>query len=88
MLGASIAGMMVLLSKEFIKMMIIAFVLAVPIAYYAMDWWLQDFAFRTEMKITTFISARVLSFVVAWLTMSFQSLKAARTNPVNALRDE
>ncbi|MDA0193906.1 MAG: FtsX-like permease family protein [Bacteroidetes bacterium] len=87
-LGATIAGIMGLLSKEFIKLMIIAFVLAVPIAYYAMDWWLQDFAFRTELKITTFLSAGVLSFVVAWLTMSFQSLKAARTNPVNALRNE
>ena len=83
-LGASVAAIMTLLSKEFIKLMVIAFVLAVPVSYFAMDWWLQDFAFRTELKFTTFIVAGILSFVVSWFTMSFHSLKAARTNPVKA----
>lgn len=87
-LGASIAGIMGLLSKEFIRLMIVAFILAVPMSYFAMDWWLQDFAFRTDLKLTTFLVAGVLSFVVSWFTMSFQSFKAARMNPVKALRDE
>ncbi|MEQ9425574.1 MAG: ABC transporter permease [Cyclobacteriaceae bacterium] len=87
-LGASITSIMALLSKEFIKLMIIAFVLAVPLAYYGMDLWLQDFAFRTELQPMTFVLAGVITFVISWTTMSFQSLRAARTNPVKALRDE
>ena len=87
-LGASVTGIMALLSKEFVKLMIVAFILAVPVSYYAMDLWLQDFAFRTELKFTTFVIAGLLSFIISWFTMSFQSLRAARTNPVNALRDE
>ena len=87
-MGASISGIMGLLSKESMKLMFIAFVLASPLAYFAMDSWLQDFAFRTDIKVTTFLAAGILSFLVAWLTMSYNTLRAARTNPVNALRDE
>lgn len=87
-MGASITGIMALLSKESMKLMLIAFVLASPLSYWAMDNWLQDFAFRTDIKVTTFITAGILSFLVAWLTMSYNTFRAARTNPVNALRDE
>ncbi len=87
-MGASVTGIMGLLSKESMKLMFIAFILASPLAYFAMDSWLQDFAFRTDIKVTTFITAGILSFLVAWLTMSYNTLRAARTNPANALRDE
>ena len=87
-MGASIAGIMGLLSKESMKLMLIAFVLASPLAYFAMDSWLEDFAFRTNIKITTFLIAGSLAFIVAWLTMSYNTLRAARTNPANALRNE
>ncbi len=87
-MGASIVGIMGLLSKESMKLMIVAFVIASPLSYWVMDGWLQDFAFRTDINFMTFITAGALSFIVAWLTMSYNTIKAARSNPVNALRDE
>ena len=87
-LGASVAGIMSLLSKEFIKLMTISFVIAAPISYLAMNAWLEDFAYRTSINVMTFILAGISSFLVAWVTMSYQALKAAQTNPVNTLRDE
>lgn len=87
-LGASIPSIVILLSKNFIKLVLISFVISVPVAYFAMKEWLNDFAYRTEIKLTTFIVAGLIAFAVAWITMSFQSWKAARMNPVKSLRDE
>jgi len=87
-LGASVAGVTALLSKEFIKLVLIATVIAVPIAWYAMDSWLKDFAFRIELRWWTFALAGLLAVVVALLTVSFQSVKAALMNPVRSLRSE
>ena len=87
-MGASVTGIMGLLSMESMKLMLIAFLVASPLSYFAMDSWLQDFAFRTDIKITTFITAGLLSFLVAWMTMSYNILRAARTNPARALRSE
>ncbi|WP_422358499.1 ABC transporter permease [Reichenbachiella sp.] len=87
-LGASISGIVFMLSKSFIKLVAVAFVLAVPAAYFAMGYWLEDFAYRTEIKAVTFIGIGILAFAIAWLTMGFQSWKAARLNPVKSLREE
>ncbi|MEP1791812.1 ABC transporter permease [Reichenbachiella sp.] len=87
-MGASITGIVVMLSKNFIKLVIVSFVVAVPAAYYAMGYWLEDFAYRTELKPLTFVVVGVIAFAIAWLTMGFQSWKAARMNPVQSLREE
>ncbi|MFY0598536.1 MAG: ABC transporter permease [Cyclobacteriaceae bacterium] len=87
-LGASVTNIVTLLSRNFVKLVIISFVVSVPISYWGMKQWLDDFAYRTEIKPLTFIIAGLLAFVVAIATMSFQSWKAARVNPVKSLRDE
>jgi putative ABC transport system permease protein len=87
-LGASIAGIVALLSKDFLKLVLVAFAVASPIAYFAMNRWLQDFAYRIQIGIETFLLAGLLALAIAWLTVSYQSLKAALANPVEALRYE
>jgi len=87
-LGASIMSIIALLSKEFIKLVGIAFLIAAPVAYYFMNEWLQDFENRTNIDITVFLLAGILALVIAWVTMSFQSWSAARVNPVKSLKDE
>lgn len=87
-LGASISSIVNLLSKNFIKLVLIAFVIAIPISYLAMEYWLGDFAYRTNLKPLTFIAAGIGTMVIAWATISFQSWKAARANPVKSLRTE
>ena len=78
----------VLLSKDFTKLVVIAFLLAAPVAYFVMNKWLQDFAYRTPLNPTVFVLAGVLALMIAWLTVSYQALKAALLNPVEALRYE
>ncbi|MFC2134351.1 ABC transporter permease [Bacteroidota bacterium] len=87
-LGATVPGVVVLLSKEFGKLIIISFVIAVPLAYYAMTTWLEDFAYRTDIGIYTFIFAGLLAFVIALATVSYHAIKVALANPVNSLRYE
>jgi len=87
-MGASIFGITTLMSKEFAKLVLIAFVLAIFPAYYVMDQWLNDFANRVDIDIWVFVISGVSAFVIAWLTVSYQSLKAARINPVKSLRYE
>ncbi len=87
-LGASVPNIVGMLSKEFIKLVVIAFVIAVPLGYYAMNTWLENFAYKIELGYAVFILAGVISFLIAWLTVGFESLKAAMNNPVNALRNE
>ncbi len=87
-LGASVVGIMTLLSKEFIKLMAIAFALATPLSYLVMNKWLEEFVYRTTVEYSTFIIAGSGLFLIAWITISYQSLKAAQTNPVNTLGDE
>ena len=87
-MGASVAGIVGLLSKEFIKLVIVAFVIAVPLGYYAMDKWLSGFAYKIELNAVVFILAGLISLLIAWLTVSFESVKAAISNPVNSLRNE
>jgi putative ABC transport system permease protein len=87
-MGASSFDVVFMLSKEFTRLVIISFVIAIPVAYYAMDQWLQNFAYKVEIGVGAFIIAGISTIVVAWLTVSFQSAKAARVNPVKSLRTE
>jgi putative ABC transport system permease protein len=86
--GAKIWQVMLMLNMDFVKWVAIAFVIATPIAYYAMDKWLQNFAYRTPLSWWVFALAGLLALVIALLTVSWQSWLAARRNPVEALRYE
>lgn len=87
-LGASVTDITALLSKSFLKLVLIAFVIAVPISWYFMEQWLQDFEFRIHISAINFITAGVLALAIALLTVSFQAIKAAKQNPVKSLRTE
>ncbi len=87
-LGASIMSIITLLSKEFLKLVGIAFIIAAPISYYFMSEWLQDFENRTNINFMVFLLAGIIALVIAWVTMSFQSWNAARVNPAHSLKDE
>ncbi len=86
--GATTWQVMLMLNIDFVKWVAIAFVIATPIAYYAMDKWLQNFAYRTQLSWWVFALAGLLALVIALLTVSWQSWLAARRNPVEALRYE
>jgi putative ABC transport system permease protein len=87
-LGASITGIIILLNKQFTKWVLIANIVAWPIAYYAMSKWLQGFAYRINLGIWTFALAAVVALVIAVITVSYQSFKAALANPAESLRYE
>jgi len=87
-LGASIFNIVTMLSKDFLKLVVIAALLAFPIAWYAMNTWLQDFAYRTNISWWMFLLAGLLSALIALVTISFQAIKAAFTNPVKSMRTE
>lgn len=86
--GASITKVMVLLNRDFVQWVALAFVIAVPISWYAMHRWLEGFAYRTTMGWWIFVLAGTLTLLVALLTVSWQSLRAARTNPAEILKSE
>ena len=87
-LGASVSDIVALLSKDFIMLVVIAFVIAAPVAYFIMHRWLQDFAYRTNISLLIFIAAGLLAVMIALATISFQAIKAAIANPVKSLRTE
>lgn len=87
-MGASVGSIVGLLSQDFLKLVLIAFVVASPIAYYGMYKWLQNFAYRTDIHWWIFLIAAFLSTAIAFVTVSFQSIRAALTNPVKSLRSE
>ncbi len=87
-LGASVAGIVRMLSKDFLKLVLIALVIAVPIAAYFMNRWLQDFAYRINIQWWVFGIAAVIAILIALITVSFQAIKAAVANPVKSLRTE
>ncbi|NQZ78043.1 MAG: ABC transporter permease [Ekhidna sp.] len=87
-LGASIMSIIMLLSKEFLKLVTISFVVGSVIAGFLMDRWLQDFENRTNLNVTVFLIAGALALAIAWITMSYQSWSAARVNPAKSLKDE
>ena len=87
-LGASVAGITGMLTKDFLKLVVVAIVIASPIAYYFMNKWLSDFAYRIDIQWWMFAAAGIGAVVIAFLTVSFQSIKAALANPVKSLRNE
>ena len=87
-LGASAAGIVLLLSKEFTKWVLLANIIAWPVAYYAMNRWLQNFAYRINIGPLIFIQSAVLALLVALLTVSYQAMKVSLANPVDTLRYE
>jgi putative ABC transport system permease protein len=87
-LGASVTGIVGLISWDFLKLVLISIVIASPLAYYAMHKWLQDFAFRITIQWWVFALAGVMALVIAFITIGFQSIKAAVANPVKSLRSE
>jgi putative ABC transport system permease protein len=87
-LGATVPNIVLLLSKEFVKLVVIASVIAIPVAAWAMDKWLQDFAYRIDVQWVVFVLAGVIAFIIALGTVSIQAFKAAVTNPVESLRSE
>lgn len=87
-MGASVGNIVNLLSKDFLRLVLIAFVIAVPLAGYLMHKWLEDFAYRTGLSWWVFILSGVLAVLIALATVSFQAIKAAIANPVKSLRTE
>ena len=87
-LGASESSIVRLLSQNFLKLVLVAFVVAVPLAWFALDQWLADFAYRVAMPWWIFALAGLLATVIAMLTVSVQSVRAATANPVDSLRSE
>ena len=87
-LGASVFQLVVLLSREITILVFIAFFIAIPITWLLMDSWLDDFVYRITPGPGVFIAAGIMSVIIAWITVSYQSIKTAFSNPVHALRDE
>ncbi|SEP11744.1 ABC transporter permease [Mucilaginibacter sp. OK283] len=87
-LGSSVQSILILISKDLLKPVFLATVIAMPIGYYCMNKWLQTFAYKTPLHWWIFVLAAFITFIIAVLTISFQSLKAAMMNPVRSLRSE
>lgn len=87
-LGAKAIGLMMLFSTEFTRLVILSLLVAIPLSYFMVDSWLADFAYKTPIDIGVFAIAGVAALIIAWSTISFQSLKAAYRNPIQSLRDE
>ncbi len=87
-LGASVASIVTLLSKDFLKLVMLANIIAWPLAWWAIHKWLQDFEYRTEIGWWVFALAGIGALLIALVTISFQAIKAAIANPVKSLRSE
>ena len=87
-LGASVNSIVILLSRDFGKLIVIAFVVSAPLAWYAIDWWLQSYTYKTEIGLNVYVFAGALAFMVALFTMGYQSIKAAKSDPVKSLKDQ
>jgi putative ABC transport system permease protein len=87
-LGASVSGLVTMLSRDFLKLVLISALFAIPFAWWAMNKWLQDFAFRINLGWWVFVAAGVIALIIALVTISFQAIKAASANPVKNLRTE
>jgi putative ABC transport system permease protein len=87
-LGANVSTIVALLSKDFLKLVLLAAVIAFPVAWFAMDSWLQDFAYRINISWWVFVLAGIIAAIIAFVTISFQAVKAAIANPVKSLRSE
>ena len=88
MVGATEANIIQFLSKEFLSWVLLANIIAWPIAFFAMNKWLQNYAFRIELGIWVFLFSGVLAMIIALLTVSYQTINVAATNPIDILRYE
>jgi putative ABC transport system permease protein len=87
-LGATVVGITGLLAKDFLKLVLLAIAIASPIAWWGMQKWLKDFAYSIDIQWWMFAATAVFAITIAFLTVSFQSIKAALANPVKSLRSE
>lgn len=87
-LGASVASIIVMLSKDFVKLVVIAFAISAPLAWWGISWWLKGYTYKTDIDPWIFIGAGFMAFAIACITMSFQSFKAATNDPVKSLKSE
>jgi len=87
-LGSSITGIVGLLSKDFMRLVLMAIVIAIPIAWFFMQNWLEGYAYRISINAWVFVIAGAIAIIIALLTISFQAINAARANPVKSLRSE
>ena len=87
-MGASVSQIMGMMSKEFVKLVLVAFIVAVPLSWYAMQKWLEGFTYKTTLNITPFAFAGLSALAIALVTISYESLKAANTDPAKTLRNE
>lgn len=87
-LGASVSNIVFLLSKDLVKLILVAFVIAIPFSWYIMDNWLSDFAYHIEIGVSVFVIAGASALLISWITVSYQSIKAAVVNPIKSLRSE
>src|SRR6185295_13206596 len=87
-LGASVQNIIYLLSREFSLLIIIAFAISAPVAWYIMHKWLQNYTYRVPLGATVFIVAITGSMIIAWITVGHRAIKAAFSNPVKSLRTE
>jgi putative ABC transport system permease protein len=87
-LGASVSGIVALLSKDFLKLVAVSIVIASPIAWWVMNKWLMDFAYRRNISWTVFVITTTVALLIALFTISFQAIRAAIANPVKSLRTE
>jgi ABC-type antimicrobial peptide transport system permease subunit len=87
-LGASVANLWRMLSRDFVVLVIISCLMAIPLAYYFMNGWLQQYEYRTTLSWYVFAGAGIGALIITLLTVSYQAIKAALVNPVNSLRSE
>ena len=87
-LGASTPHLVMLLSREFVLLILLANLIAWPIAYYLMRDWLSGFAYQTDLNVLPFVASAIMALIIAFGTVSMQAIRAARSNPIDALRYE
>ncbi|MEQ9007877.1 MAG: FtsX-like permease family protein, partial [Ekhidna sp.] len=87
-LGASVSNIVMMLSKDFTRLVGISIIIAIPISYYFMDKWLESFAYKIDLSFWIFMGTAIISLMIAWLTVSSQALRAANINPSKCLKDE
>ena len=88
MLGATVQNLLMLMSREFLVLVFMAFVVAIPVAWWGMNKWLQNFAYRTDIDLATFFLVGLITLVIALVTVSLNASKAALSSPVKTLRSE
>jgi len=87
-MGASVSNILKTIGNDFMRLVVLGFLIAAPVAYFLLNWWLQSFAYRTEIGILTFLAAGILTVLLTVATIGFHSWRAAVSNPVDSLRSE